>query len=93
VVPKSLSYKHDGFGSDHDSIGIFQQRAEFYPNIACDMGAACSASQFFKIMKSFKNWENIPVATLCQDVQRSGVPFAYEKWVVPATKICKAGGV
>ncbi|HAT6570441.1 TPA: hypothetical protein JAK12_002988, partial [Corynebacterium striatum] len=26
AVPESLKYKHDAVGSDHDSVGLFQQR-------------------------------------------------------------------
>jgi hypothetical protein len=33
-VPESLSYPYDAIGSDHDSIGIFQQRACIYTNIS-----------------------------------------------------------
>ncbi|UNI17841.1 hypothetical protein JDV02_004156 [Purpureocillium takamizusanense] len=91
-VPQSLKYKHDGLGSDHDSIGIFQQRAMYYKDIKCDMDAACSAGLFFKGMKAVKGWQTMDVATLCQKVQRSGVPTAYKKHVAAATKICKAGG-
>ncbi|OAQ63650.1 NLP/P60 protein [Pochonia chlamydosporia 170] len=92
-VPASLNYKHDGLGSDHDSIGIFQQRASIYTNIECDMGAACSASQFFKGMTAVSGWETMDVATLCQKVQRSAFPDAYKKWVGTATDACAAAGV
>ncbi|GJN71197.1 hypothetical protein PLICBS_005259 [Purpureocillium lilacinum] len=90
-VPQSLKYKNDGLGSDHDSIGIFQQRAMYYKDIKCDMDAACSASLFFKGMKAVKGWQKMDVATLCQKVQRSAVPSAYKKHVDAAGKICKAG--
>ncbi|KAJ6441252.1 cyanamide hydratase [Purpureocillium lavendulum] len=90
-VPASLKYAHDGLGSDHDSVGIFQQRAMYYKDIKCDMDAACSAGLFFKGMKAVKGWQKMDVATLCQRVQRSAVPTAYKKYVGAATKICKAG--
>ena len=90
-VPASLKYAHDGIGSDHDSIGIFQQRAMFYKDIACDMKADCSADLFLDVMKSVKGWQTMDVATLCQKVQRSAEPTAYRKFTGMAASVCKAG--
>jgi len=86
-----MKFKHDGVGSDHDSIGIFQQRAIFYKDIACDMKAACSAKLFFKEMKRVKGYKTMNVPKLCQKVQRSALPEAYKKHYNAAVKICKAG--
>jgi hypothetical protein len=86
-----LKYAHDGVGSDHDSVGIFQQRAIYYKNISCDMKAACSAGLFFKEMKRVKGYKTMNVPKLCQKVQRSAVPAAYQKHFAAAVKICKAG--
>ena len=92
AVPASLKYPHDRVGSDHDSIGLFQQRAMYYPNIASDMDAAKSAAQFFAIMKKISGWKTMDVGTLCQKVQRSAYPTAYNKQVGIARDICTAGG-
>jgi hypothetical protein len=86
-----LNYPRDGFGSDHDSIGIFQQRAMYYKIIACDMKAACSTSLFFKEMKKISGYKTMNVPKLCQKVQKSAVPSAYQKKLAAAVKICKAG--
>ncbi|KJZ77149.1 hypothetical protein HIM_03470 [Hirsutella minnesotensis 3608] len=91
-VPASLKYKHDATGTDHDSIGIFQQRASIYKNIACDMDAACSAGQFFKEMKAISGWQTMDVPTLCQKVQRSAFPARYREYLASATAICQAAG-
>lgn len=93
AVPASLKYHHDRVGSDHDSVGIFQQRARYYPNIKCDMDAGCSAGQFYKEMKRVSGWKTMAVGTLCQKVQRSAYPDRYAKQVGAAKKICKAGGL
>lgn len=93
AVPESLDYPHDGLGSDHDSIGIFQQRAMYYPDIAADMDPAKSAGQFITKMKAIKGWETMDVGTLCQKVQVSAVPDAYGKRVAEATEICEAAGM
>jgi hypothetical protein len=92
AVPASLKYAHDGMGSDHDSVGIFQQRAMYYTDIACDMDAACSAGSFFKGMTGISGWKTMNVAKLCQAVQRSAYPDAYQKYVGAAASICAAGG-
>lgn len=93
AVPASLKYHHDRVGSDHDSIGLFQQRASIYKNIACDMDAGCSAGQFITEMKKVKGWQTMDVGTLCQKVQRSAFPDRYAKQVPTANKVCAAGGL
>jgi hypothetical protein len=92
-VPASLKYPHDKVGSDYDSVGIFQQRAIYYPNIAADMDAAKSAAQFFKQMKNVKGWKSMEVGKLCQKVQVSAYPSRYTERVAEAKKICAAGGL
>lgn len=92
-VPESMKLPHDRVGSDHDSVGLFQQRASIYKNVKCSMDADCSAGQFFDEMKRVKGWKNIAVGTLCQKVQRSAYPDRYAKQVGLATKVCKAGGL
>jgi hypothetical protein len=68
AVPESLNYAYDKIGSDHDSIGIFQQRASIYTDIAADMDPAKSAGQFFEKMKGISGWETMNVGDLCQEV-------------------------
>jgi hypothetical protein len=92
-VPKSLNYPHDKVGSDHDSVGIFQQRVVYYPDIAADMDPAKSAAQFFKKMKAVSGWKTMAVGKLCQKVQVSAYPDRYAQRVAEATKICSAGGL
>jgi hypothetical protein len=87
-----LDYPHDAVGDNYDSLGIFQQRYIYYPNMAADMDPAQSAEQFFAQMVKFSGWQTMNVATLCQDVQKSGDPTAYEKYVSQAEEICAAEG-
>ncbi|EFY91439.1 hypothetical protein MAC_02602 [Metarhizium acridum CQMa 102] len=93
AVPASMKLPHDRVGSDHDSVGLFQQRASIYKNVQCDMDAACSAGQFFAEMRRVKGWQTMAVGALCQRVQRSAYPDRYNKFVPTATKACKAGGL
>ncbi|KAJ5317365.1 hypothetical protein PENANT_c034G03376 [Penicillium antarcticum] len=92
-VPSSLNYPHDAVGSDYDSVGIFQQRAKYYPSIAADMDPAKSAAQFFKGMKGVSGWKTMEVGKLCQKVQGSAYPTRYAGRVDEAEKICAAGGL
>ncbi|QPG93591.1 hypothetical protein C2857_001068 [Epichloe festucae Fl1] len=92
-APASLKLPHDRVGSDHDSVGIFQQRVSIYKDLKCDMDAGCSAGQFFADMKRVNGWKTMAVGTLCQKVQRSAYPDRYARRVGEAAKICAAGGL
>ncbi|KAK0556201.1 hypothetical protein OC846_001295 [Tilletia horrida] len=70
-VPASLNYPHDKVGSDHDSVGLFQQRVSIYKNIAADMNAAGSTRQFLAEMVKISGWQTMDPGTLAQKVQRS----------------------
>ncbi|KAK0525148.1 hypothetical protein OC834_005277, partial [Tilletia horrida] len=70
-VPASLNYAHDKVGSDHDSVGLFQQRVSIYKNIAADMDATGSTRQFLAEMVKISGWQSIAPGTLAQKVQRS----------------------
>ncbi|POR31503.1 Uncharacterized protein TPAR_08280 [Tolypocladium paradoxum] len=91
-VPASFDYWNEGVGADYDSVGIFQQRAQFYPDVGCSMAATCSAGQFFRVMTTVGGWQTMDVAVLCQAVQLSEIPEAYKKYVGMATSICEADG-
>lgn len=64
----------------------------YYTNIACDMGAACSAGQFLAKLVKVSGWQTMDVAVLCQKVQVSAYPDAYRKYTSQASTICSAGG-
>ncbi|KHO00416.1 uncharacterized protein MAM_01194 [Metarhizium album ARSEF 1941] len=93
AVPESLRHHHDRVGSDHDSIGLFQQRASVYRNIACDMDAGCSAGQFFARIKGVSGWHTMATGTLSQTVQQSSYPGRYGAQARAAAAICAAGGL
>ena len=92
-MPSSFNYPNDGSGSDHDSVGIFQQRAIYYTDIKCDMDAACSGGLFLQKMAGISGWQSMDVAVLCQKVQVSAVPDAYRKYTGQASTICSAAGL
>ena len=92
VVSSSKNYQHDAIGSDHDSVGLFQQRVAYYPNVASDMSPKLAAEQFIAKVLKIKGWKTMDVGRLDQKVQVSAYPDRYEKNVAQAHKICAAGG-
>ncbi|KAL2807748.1 hypothetical protein BJX63DRAFT_440015 [Aspergillus granulosus] len=92
AVPESLNYPHDKVGSDHDSVGIFQQRAVYY-DVKKAMDPAGSAEMFLDKMMGISGWEDMAVGTLCQKVQVSAYPDRYAERVAEAQEICAAGGL
>jgi hypothetical protein len=74
-------------------VGIFQQRAKYYPDIRCDMDAACSAGLFLDKMVRVGGWQTMDIATLAQKVQVSAFPDAYRKYTGQATTICQSVGL
>lgn len=92
AVPESLNYPHDLEGGDQDSIGMFQQRPEFYPDIAADMDAAGSTRQFLAVMKGIQGWETMEISALDQAVQRAEAGNLYAQRIPLATQVCDAAG-
>jgi len=77
-VPDSYDFPHDGEGSDHDSVGIFQQR-QSWGATAVLMDPAGSANLFFDKLERIDGWEDLPVTVAAQRVQVSAYPDAYAK--------------
>ncbi|KAK8149327.1 hypothetical protein G3M48_007415 [Beauveria asiatica] len=92
VVPASMNYPHDLVGGDQDSIGMFQQRPEYYPDIAADMSAAGSTRQFLAAMKQVPNWQTMEVSALDQAVQRAEAGNLYAQRLPLANQVCSAAG-
>ncbi|KAL5427624.1 hypothetical protein PMIN07_009108 [Paraphaeosphaeria minitans] len=88
--PDSLDYPHDGVGSDHDSVGIFQQRPS-WGSTKDRMNADLSAHFFFNALKKVSSWQSLAIGVAAQKVQVSAFPDAYNKWVDSAEKVCNAG--
>lgn len=89
-VPHSFKYKpRDGYGRDHDSVGIFQQRVKFYcvNDLQYCMDPRRSAMKFYNGLKGVKGWKGMPVTVAAQRVQGSAFPDAYAKHTGDAKKI------
>ncbi|MBP2333288.1 tape measure protein [Corynebacterium freneyi] len=84
AVPESLNYRHDAIGSDHDSVGLFQQRDNgAWGTVAQRMNAFESAGLFFDVLKSF-DWQSMSRGAAAQKVQRSAFPSRYEPMMAGA---------
>lgn len=92
VVPESYNYPHDLEGGDQDSVGMFQQRKAYYPDIAADMSASGSTRQFLAVMKGIQGWQTMEVSALDQAVQRAEAGNLYAQRLPLARQVCSAAG-
>jgi len=91
VLPESYRYPHEGQGSDHDSVGLFQQRpSSGWGSVKQIMTPAYSARQFYNGLKSVPGWQNMSLTYAIQAVQISAYPEAYAKHVSTATTVVNA---
>ncbi len=96
-VPESLSFPHDAVGSDHDSVGVLQQRAS-WGSVADRMNSPVSAKLFYNALRGISGWEQMDPGAAAQAVQRSAFPDRYgakitdaRRWVKDA-KVFDTGG-
>ena len=92
-VPESLNYRHDAIGSDHDSVGLFQQRNNgAWGTTAERMDPFKSAGMFFRELSSF-DWRSMSRGEAAQRVQRSAFPSRYEPAMPGAESLVDQYGV
>lgn len=89
-VPESLEIPNQGVGSDHDSVGLFQQREAGWGDVATRMDPRQSARLFFDRLLQISGWESLPVTRAAQLVQVSAFPDAYAKWEQSAATLAGA---
>jgi hypothetical protein len=76
---------------DRDSLGLFQQRpSQGWGTADQVMDPVYAANAFFTHLARVDNWEDLPVTTAAQEVQRSGAPEAYARWEPEARLIARA---
>jgi murein DD-endopeptidase MepM/ murein hydrolase activator NlpD len=81
VTATSLTYPHDGLGSDHDSVNTFQQRwIAGWGTVAQLMDPVYAAEAFYTRLVDVPNWETIPLTQAAQAVQISAAGGAYARW-------------
>ncbi|MGI5246702.1 hypothetical protein [Dactylosporangium sp. CA-139066] len=88
-VPESLKLPNEGVGSDHDSVGLFQQRPN-WGTVAELMNPAEAARRFYAALVQVQGWEQMAVTVAAQTVQVSAYPDAYAQWQTLAGQIVSA---
>jgi hypothetical protein len=77
--------------SDRDSAGIFQQRPSMGWGSTSQVTNPVYASRaFYQHLTRVPDWQQLPLTTAAQAVQRSGYPEAYAKWEPTATQLADA---
>jgi hypothetical protein len=78
ALPESWSYSNQGGGSDHDSVGLFQQRpSSGWGTIRQIMQPSYAATQFYKGLMNVAGWQSMALTYAIQAVQVSAFPDAY----------------
>jgi cell wall-associated NlpC family hydrolase len=89
AVPASLALPHQGLGENFDSVGLFQQRgSQGWGTVPQMMGVTSSTQTFVSRLVALPAFHSLPPegssgwtqawGAAAQDVQRSGVPGAYQ---------------
>lgn len=90
-LPESYNYPNEGEGSDHDSVGLFQQRSSTGWGPVKDlMQPEFATRQFLKALVQVPGWESLPVTVAAQQVQVSAYPDHYAKHEWAATQVVDA---
>ncbi|WBB66035.1 M23 family metallopeptidase [Micromonospora sp. WMMD812] len=78
TVAQSTDLPNEGVGADHDSVGLFQQRAS-WGSVAQRMNPEYAAGKFYEKLLTVPKWEELPLTVAAQEVQVSAYPDAYAK--------------
>jgi len=89
AVPESLNFPHDAMSTDHDSIGLFQQRSSGWGSVSQRMNALASAGMFLNALSAF-DWRNMEPGAACQRVQVSAFPEKYALRMADAKSLVQA---
>nr|WP_243715775.1 hypothetical protein [Micromonospora sp. KC207] len=91
VLPESADYPHQGSGSDHDSVGLFQQRpSSGWGTVRDLMRPTYAARVFYEALLEVPGWEEMSVTAAAQSVQISAFPDAYAQHEERATTVVAA---
>jgi hypothetical protein len=95
-IPSSLSLPHDAVGSDHYSLGLFQQQSgpfgSSWGTVPQVMNPVYATDRFFKSMVGVGNWQNMDAGQVAQDVQVSAFPDAYDRQMGAALSLINSLG-
>lgn len=92
-VDASLSLPHEAVGTDHGSVGVFQQQWPWWGPLEVLMDPAASAELFYRSLLRVPNWEGLPLTVAAQTVQVSAYPDAYADDEAVAERILSDPGL
>ncbi|WP_091462903.1 hypothetical protein [Micromonospora inyonensis] len=91
ALPESQNHPNQGLGWDHDSVGLFQQRASMgWGTVAQLMDPAYATRKFLTTLLAVPGWQQMRLTEAAQAVQVSGFPEAYAQHESRATVIVAA---
>jgi cell wall-associated NlpC family hydrolase len=77
--------------TDHDSLGLFQQRpSQGWGTPAQITDPVYASTKFYQALARVPGWQALPLAAAAQAVQESGYPSAYSQWQVAAAQLVTA---
>ncbi len=76
-IGRSMQLPHEAVGSDHGSLGLFQQQWPWWGSMTQLMDPATSAGLFYDSLVRIRGWQRLPVTVAAQAVQHSAYPDAY----------------
>lgn len=76
-IDASLRLPHDAVGTDHGSLGVFQQQWPWWGSMSELMDPVTSARKFYEALLKVPGWQSLPLTVAAQRVQRSAYPDAY----------------
>lgn len=76
-IEQSLQLPHEAVGTDHGSLGVFQQQWPWWGTMADLMDPMKAAGKFYDRLRQVSGWASMPVTVAAQRVQRSAYPAAY----------------
>lgn len=89
TVAGSRDIPNEGVGWDHDSLGLFQQRAG-WGTVRQRMDPVYASRKFYEKLVKIDNWQQLPLTVAAQKVQVSAFPDAYAKHEELASQIVDA---
>jgi len=75
-IARSKQLAHDAVGSDHGSLGVFQQQWPWWGTMGELMSPPHAAVKFYSRLLKVPGWESMSVTAAAQSVQRSAHPDA-----------------
>jgi endonuclease/exonuclease/phosphatase family metal-dependent hydrolase/murein DD-endopeptidase MepM/ murein hydrolase activator NlpD len=76
-IERSLNLPHEAVGTDHGSLGVFQQQWPWWGTMTELMTPTIAAGKFYQALARVPHWQQLPVTVAGQAVQRSAYPDAY----------------